>query len=124
VHQATRYSRLPHHHFEEFCALLNDADVVWGTPRSMPRTRPIRRGRARLWLQGDPSRHRDARGGPKAEEIWARLCAREAGPGDMVVCLGRAPLHMGNALPDALAALKKEAGCKMETGPLYMRGRV
>ena len=95
VHQPHRYSRL-HHHFEEFCACFNDADVV---------------GIAEVYAAGeDPIEgHRDARA-VQSEEDLARLVREKAGPGDMVVCLGAGTISTwANALPDALAALKKEA---------------
>ena len=53
--------------------------------------------------------HRDARA-VQSEEDLARLVREKAGPGDMVVCLGAGTISTwANALPDALAALKKEA---------------
>ncbi|WP_323803486.1 UDP-N-acetylmuramate--L-alanine ligase [Sulfitobacter litoralis] len=109
VHQPHRYSRL-HHHFEEFCACFNDADVVGIAEVYAAGEDPIEgAGRDDLVAGLIRHGHRDARA-VQSEEDLARLVRDKAGPGDMVVCLGAGTISTwANALPDALAALKKEA---------------
>jgi len=109
VHQPHRYSRL-HHHFEEFCACFNDADVVGIAEVYAAGEDPIEgAGRDDLVAGLIRHGHRDARA-VQSEEDLARLVREKAGPGDMVVCLGAGTISTwANALPDALAALKKEA---------------
>ena len=109
VHQPHRYSRL-HHHFEEFCACFNDADVVGIAEVYSAGETPIE-GASRDDLVAGLIRHghRHARA-VESEEDLARLVREQAGPGDMVVCLGAGTISTwANALPAALVALKKEA---------------
>jgi UDP-N-acetylmuramate--alanine ligase len=109
VHQPHRYSRL-HHHFEEFCACFNDADVVGIAEVYAAGEDPIE-GASRDDLVAGLIRHghRHARA-VKSEDDLARLVLEQAGPGDMVVCLGAGTISAwANGLPVALAAMKKEA---------------
>ena len=109
VHQPHRYSRL-HHHFEEFCACFNDADVVGIAEVYAAGEDPIE-GASRDDLVAGLIRHghRHARA-VKSEDDLARLVLEQAGPGDMVVCLGAGTISAwANGLPVTLAAMKKEA---------------
>ncbi|SFS71518.1 UDP-N-acetylmuramate--L-alanine ligase [Sulfitobacter marinus] len=109
VHQPHRYSRL-HHHFEEFCACFNDADVVGIAEVYAAGEDPIE-GASRDDLVAGLIRHghRHARA-VHSEEDLARLVQEQAGPGDMVVCLGAGTISAwANGLPAALEALKKGA---------------
>jgi UDP-N-acetylmuramate--alanine ligase len=108
VHQPHRYSRLSHH-FDEFCACFNDADVVGIAEVYAAGEDPIP-GASRDDLVAGLIRHghRHARA-VQSEGDLARLVREQAGPGDMVVCLGAGTISTwANALPDALTALKKE----------------
>ena len=109
VHQPHRYSRL-HHHFEEFCACFNDADVVGIAEVYAAGEAPIEgAGRDDLVAGLIRHGHRHARA-VQSEDDLARLVREQAGPGDMVVCLGAGTISTwANALPAALEALKKEA---------------
>ena len=108
VHQPHRYSRL-HHHFEEFCACFNDADVVGIAEVYAAGEAPIEgAGRDDLVAGLIRHGHRHARA-VQSEDDLARLVREQAGPGDMVVCLGAGTISTwANALPAALEALKKE----------------
>ena len=108
VHQPHRYSRLSHH-FEEFCACFNDADVVGIADIYAAGEDPIP-GASRDDLVAGLIRHghRHARA-VQSEEDLARLVREQAGPGDMVVCLGAGTISAwANALPEKLEAMKKE----------------
>ncbi len=87
VHQPHRYTRL-HHHFEEFCACFNEADVVGITDVYAAGEDPIP-GATRDDLVAGLIRHghRHARA-VEDEADLARLVKEQARPGDMVVCLG------------------------------------
>ncbi|MBZ8118868.1 UDP-N-acetylmuramate--L-alanine ligase [Roseovarius sp. LXJ103] len=87
VHQPHRYSRLSHH-FEEFCACFNEADVVAITDVFSAGEEPID-GASRDDLVAGLMRHghRHARA-IRDEDDLVRLVREQAGPGDMVVCLG------------------------------------
>ncbi|WP_178352746.1 UDP-N-acetylmuramate--L-alanine ligase [Loktanella atrilutea] len=87
VHQPHRYSRLSHH-FEEFCACFNDADVVGIAEVYAAGEQPIP-GADRDSLVAGLIRHghRHARA-VASEDDLERLVREQAGPGDMVVCLG------------------------------------
>ncbi|WP_442915837.1 UDP-N-acetylmuramate--L-alanine ligase [Loktanella sp. M215] len=87
VHQPHRYSRLSHH-FEEFCACFNDADVVGIAEVYAAGEQPIA-GADRDSLVAGLIRHghRHARA-VASEDDLERLVREQAGPGDMVVCLG------------------------------------
>lgn len=109
VHQPHRYTRLSHH-FDEFCACFNDADVVGIAEVYGAGEDPIE-GADRDGLVAGLIRHghRHARA-VQDEDDLVRLVREQAGPGDMVVCLGAGTISAwANALPDALAALKKGA---------------
>ena len=87
VHQPHRYSRLSHH-FEEFCACFNDADVVGISEVYAAGEDPIP-GADRDSLVAGLIRHghRHARAVTDQADL-ARLVREQASPGDMVVCLG------------------------------------
>jgi len=102
VHQPHRYTRL-HHHFEEFCACFNDADVVGITDVFSAGEDPIE-GADRDDLVAGLIRHghRHARA-VTGEGDLERLVREQARPGDMVVCLGAGTISTwANALPDKL----------------------
>ncbi|WP_439149615.1 UDP-N-acetylmuramate--L-alanine ligase [Sulfitobacter sp.] len=108
VHQPHRYSRLSHH-FDEFCACFNDADVVGIAEVYAAGEDPIE-GASRDDLVAGLIRHghRHARA-VQSEGDLARLVKEQAGPGDMVVCLGAGTISTwANGLPAALEAMKKE----------------
>ncbi|KIN64591.1 UDP-N-acetylmuramate-L-alanine ligase [Sulfitobacter noctilucicola] len=109
VHQPHRYSRLSHH-FDEFCACFNDADVVGIADVFAAGEDPIE-GASRDDLVAGLIRHghRHARS-VTGEEDLVRLVREQAGPGDMVVCLGAGTISTwANGLPEKLAALKGAA---------------
>ena len=87
VHQPHRYTRL-HHHFDEFCACFNEADVVGITDVYAAGEDPIP-GATRDDLVAGLIRHghRHARAVIDEDDL-ARLVREQARPGDMVVCLG------------------------------------
>ena len=109
VHQPHRYSRLSHH-FEEFCACFNDADVVGITDVYAAGEDPIE-GADRDSLVAGLIRHghRHARA-VRGEEDLVRLVREQAGPGDMVVCLGAGTISAwANGLPQRLEAAREAA---------------
>ncbi|GAA6174938.1 UDP-N-acetylmuramate--L-alanine ligase [Sulfitobacter pacificus] len=109
VHQPHRYSRLSHH-FDEFCACFNDADVVGIAEVFSAGEDPIE-GASRDDLVAGLIRHghRHARSVQDQDDL-ARLVKEQAGPGDMVVCLGAGTISAwANELPKILAALKGAA---------------
>lgn len=102
VHQPHRYSRL-HHHFDEFCACFNDADVVGITDVYGAGEEPIA-GAERDDLVAGLIRHghRHARA-VASEDDLERLVREQAKPGDMVVCLGAGTISAwANGLPARL----------------------
>jgi len=102
VHQPHRYSRL-HHHFDEFCACFNDADVVGITDVYAAGEQPIE-GASRDDLVAGLIRHghRHARA-VASEDDLERLVREQAKPGDMVVCLGAGTISAwANGLPARL----------------------
>jgi len=106
VHQPHRYSRL-NHHFEEFCACFNDADVVGIADVYAAGEEPIK-GADRDGLVSGLIRHghRHARA-VKSEDDLVRLVQEQAKAGDMVVCLGAGTISAwANGLPEQLKALK------------------
>jgi UDP-N-acetylmuramate--alanine ligase len=110
VHQPHRYTRLSHH-FDEFCACFNDADVVGIADVFAAGEEPIA-GASRSDLVAGLIRHghRHARG-VEGEDDLARLVHEQAGPGDMVVCLGAGSISgWANGLPERLACLKTGKG--------------
>ncbi|MFG6497936.1 UDP-N-acetylmuramate--L-alanine ligase [Sulfitobacter sp. 1A13191] len=109
VHQPHRYSRLSHH-FDEFCACFNDADVVGIADVYAAGEEPIpgadRDGLVAGLIQHG---HRHAYAVEGAEAL-TQLVLREARPGDMVVCLGAGTISgWANDLPEALRTAKGAA---------------
>jgi len=104
VHQPHRYSRL-HHHFEDFCACFNDADVVGIVDVYGAGEDPIP-GADRDALVAGLIRHghRHARA-VASEDDLERLVREQAKPGDMVVCLGAGTISAwAYGLKDRLSA--------------------
>mmetsp|Transcript_29190 Transcript_29190/g.56408 ORF Transcript_29190/g.56408 Transcript_29190/m.56408 type:complete len:469 (+) Transcript_29190:3012-4418(+) len=102
VHQPHRYTRL-HHHFDEFCACFNDADVVGIADVFAAGEDPIE-GASRDDLVAGLIRHghRHARA-VMGEDDLERLVREQARPGDMVVCLGAGTISAwANGLPARL----------------------
>jgi UDP-N-acetylmuramate--alanine ligase len=102
VHQPHRFTRLSHH-FEEFCACFNDADVVGIVDIFAAGEDPIE-GASRDDLVTGLIRHghRHARA-VEGEADLARLVREQAKAGDMVVCLGAGSISAwANALPAQL----------------------
>ncbi len=102
VHQPHRYSRLSHH-FEEFCACFNDADVVGIAEVFSAGEDPIE-GASRDDLVAGLVRHghRHARSVVDQDDL-TRLVREQASAGDMVVCLGAGTISAwANALPKQL----------------------
>ncbi|MEM6304151.1 MAG: UDP-N-acetylmuramate--L-alanine ligase [Pseudomonadota bacterium] len=109
VHQPHRYTRLSHH-FEEFCACFNDADVAGIAEVYAAGEDPIP-GADRDGLVAGLIRHghRHARA-VQGEDDLVRLVTEQAKPGDMVVCLGAGTISAwANALPERLQAMKGAA---------------
>ncbi len=102
VHQPHRYSRLSHH-FDEFCACFNEADVVGISEVFAAGEDPIP-GASRDDLVAGLIRHghRHARAVIDEEDL-ARLVREQARPGDIVVCLGAGTISTwANRLPERL----------------------
>ncbi|MDY6859706.1 MAG: UDP-N-acetylmuramate--L-alanine ligase [Pseudomonadota bacterium] len=102
VHQPHRYSRL-HTLFEDFCTCFNDADVVAIAEVFAAGEDPIE-GASRDDLVSGLIRHghRHARA-IVSEDDLVRLVREQAGPGDMVVCLGAGTISAwANNLPARL----------------------
>ena len=102
VHQPHRYTRL-HHHFDEFCACFNDADVVGISEVFAAGEEPIE-GASHADLVAGLIRHghRHARIVEDQNDL-TRIVREQAKPGDMVVCLGAGTISTwANALPEAL----------------------
>ena len=102
VHQPHRYSRLSHH-FDEFCACFNDADVVGIADIFAAGEDPIE-GASRDDLVAGLIRHghRHVRA-VEGEADLARLVREQAKPGDMVICLGAGTISTwANGLPAQL----------------------
>ena len=103
VHQPHRYSRLSSL-FEEFCACFNDADVVAISEVFAAGEEPIP-GASRDDLVAGLIRHghRHASALTREEDL-AALVRANAGPGDMVVCLGAGTISAwANNLPEKLS---------------------
>jgi UDP-N-acetylmuramate--alanine ligase len=103
VHQPHRYSRLSNL-FEDFCACFNEADVVAIAEVFAAGEDPIE-GASRDDLVAGMIRHghRHARA-ILSEDDLERLVREQAGPGDMVVCLGAGTISAwANGLPERLA---------------------
>ncbi len=102
VHQPHRYTRLSHH-FEDFCACFNEADVVAIAPVYAAGEDPIE-GASRDDLVAGLIRHghRHARAIENEDDLEG-LVRAEARPGDMVVCLGAGTISAwANGLPARL----------------------
>ena len=102
VHQPHRYTRLAHH-FDEFCACFNDADVV-GIADVYSAGEDVIEGATRDDLVAGLIRHghRHARA-VASEDDLERLVREQAKPGDMVVCLGAGTISTwANGLPARL----------------------
>jgi len=102
VHQPHRYTRL-HSLFDDFCACFNDADVVAIAEVFAAGEEPIE-GASRDDLVAGLIRHghRHARA-ILGEDDLERLVREQAGPGDMVVCLGAGTISAwANNLPNRL----------------------
>jgi UDP-N-acetylmuramate--alanine ligase len=106
VVQPHRYSRL-HDLFEEFCTCFNDADSVIVADVYEAGESPIEGASRDALVEGLRNRghrHVAAFEGPEA---LAGMIAKEAKPGDLVVCLGAGSISAwANALPAQLEALK------------------
>ncbi|UOA27716.1 UDP-N-acetylmuramate--L-alanine ligase [Pseudosulfitobacter sp. DSM 107133] len=102
VHQPHRYSRLSHH-FDEFCACFNDADVVGIAEVYAAGEQPIP-GASRDDLVAGLVRHGHRHAvAVQSEDDLERLVRETAEPGDMVVCLGAGTISTwANALPKRL----------------------
>lgn len=102
VHQPHRYSRLSHH-FDEFCACFNDADVVGIAEVYAAGEQPIP-GASRDDLVAGLVRHGHRHAVAVLDENdLERLVRETARPGDMVVCLGAGTISTwANALPKRL----------------------
>ncbi|TNF22442.1 MAG: UDP-N-acetylmuramate--L-alanine ligase [Rhodobacteraceae bacterium] len=102
VHQPHRYSRL-HDLFDDFCACFNEADVVAIAPVFAAGEDPIP-GASRDDLVAGLVRHGHRHAlALEGEEALAGFVRDNAGPGDMVVCLGAGTISAwANALPARL----------------------
>ncbi|MDR9395289.1 MAG: UDP-N-acetylmuramate--L-alanine ligase [Roseovarius sp.] len=102
VHQPHRYTRL-HHHFDDFCACFNEADVVAIAEVYAAGEDPIE-GATRDDLVAGLIRagHRDARAIHDEDDL-EKLVREHAEPGDIVVCLGAGTISgWANNLPGRL----------------------
>ncbi|MEO0387456.1 MAG: UDP-N-acetylmuramate--L-alanine ligase [Pseudomonadota bacterium] len=104
VHQPHRFSRL-HDLFDEFCTCFNDADVVAIADVYTAGEAPIDGADRDSLVAGlTQAGHRRALALANAADLPA-LVRAEAGPGDMVVCLGAGTITAwANALPETLNA--------------------
>ncbi|RVV98616.1 UDP-N-acetylmuramate--L-alanine ligase [Mesobaculum littorinae] len=109
VHQPHRYSRL-HALFDDFCACFNEADVVGIAEVYGAGEDPIEGASRDDLVQGLIRHgHRHARA-VTSEEDLERLVREQAGPGDMVVCLGAGTISTwANSLPDRLTETRLRA---------------
>jgi UDP-N-acetylmuramate--alanine ligase len=109
VMQPHRYTRL-HSLFEQFSTCFNDADTVIVAPVYAAGEAPIAGADRDSLVQGLRARgHRQVIALDGAQEL-ARIVARLAFPGDIVVCLGAGNItQWAYALPGELAALGKVA---------------
>jgi UDP-N-acetylmuramate--alanine ligase len=104
VHQPHRYTRV-HHHFDDYCACFNDADVV-AISEVFAAGEDVIEGATRDDLVAGLIRagHRHARAITDEADL-VRLVKEQAKPGDMVVCLGAGSISSwANALPELLKA--------------------
>lgn len=104
VHQPHRYSRL-HDLFDDFCTCFNDADAVAIADVFSAGEDPVKGASRDDLVAGLISHgHRNAVA-LEGEADLAEFVKREAGPGDMVVCLGAGTISTwANDLPKALGA--------------------
>lgn len=104
VHQPHRYTRLAHH-FDEFCACFNDADVV-GITDVYAAGEDVIEGATRDDLVAGLVRHGHRHAEALNDEAdLAQFVRTHAASGDMVVCLGAGTISAwANGLP---ARLKK-----------------
>lgn len=104
VHQPHRYTRL-HSLFEDFCSCFNDADVVAIAEVYAAGETPIEgAGRDDLVAGLIRHGHRHARA-LLSEDDLERLVREQAGPGDIVVCLGAGTISTwANNLPARLSS--------------------
>jgi len=102
VHQPHRYSRLSSL-FDDFCSAFNEADVVAIAEVFAAGEEPIKGASRDDLVAGLIAHgHRHARAIVSQDDL-VRLVREQAGPGDMVVCLGAGTISTwANALPDAL----------------------
>ena len=102
VHQPHRYTRL-HHHFAEFCACFNEADVVGIADVYAAGEAPIEGASRDDLIAGLIAHgHRNAQAIPDEAALLA-LVKAEAKAGDMVVCLGAGTISAwANGLPEML----------------------
>ncbi len=102
IHQPHRYSRLASL-FEDFCTCFNEADVVAITDIYAAGEDPIAGASRDDLVAGLIAHgHRHARA-IRDEDDLERLVREQAGPGDMVVCLGAGTISgWANALPARL----------------------
>ncbi len=102
VHQPHRYTRL-HHHFDEFCACFNDADVVGIVDVFGAGEDPIE-GASRDDLVAGLIRHGHRHAcAVTGENDLERLVREQARPGDLLVCLGAGSISAwANGLPARL----------------------
>jgi UDP-N-acetylmuramate--alanine ligase len=102
VHQPHRYTRLSHH-FDEFCACFNEADVVAIAEVFAAGEDPIE-GASHTDLVAGLIRHGHRHARPlHGEDDLEALVREQAQPGDMVVCLGAGTISTwANALPARL----------------------
>jgi UDP-N-acetylmuramate--alanine ligase len=109
VMQPHRYTRL-HSLFEQFSTCFNDADTVIVAPVYAAGEAPIAGADRDSLVQGLRARgHRQVIALEGPQEL-ARIIARLAFPGDIVVCLGAGNItQWAYALPGELAALGKVA---------------
>jgi UDP-N-acetylmuramate--alanine ligase len=109
VMQPHRYTRL-HSLFEQFSTCFNDADTVIVAPVYAAGEAPIAGADRDSLVQGLRARgHRQVIALDGAQDL-ARIIARLAFPGDIVVCLGAGNItQWACALPGELAALGKVA---------------
>ena len=102
VHQPHRYTQL-HHHFDEFCACFNDADVVGIVDVFGAGEDPIE-GASRDDLVAGLIRHGHRHAcAVTGENDLERLVREQARPGDLLVCLGAGSISAwANGLPARL----------------------
>ncbi|MDG2378507.1 MAG: UDP-N-acetylmuramate--L-alanine ligase [Tateyamaria sp.] len=102
VHQPHRFSRLSHH-FDEFCACFNDADVVGIAEVFAAGEKPID-GASHVDLVSGLIRHGHRHACTISDEDdLTRLVFDQCRPGDMLVCLGAGTISAwANNLPERL----------------------